>query len=63
MLKMTPEQEALFRDRGYLYLQGALGKKTVRPVKAHVLNELKRQRIWSQGKVLSSRIKGLPAFK
>ena len=62
-MKVTPEQEELFRDQGYLYLRGALSKETVQPVKAHVLRELKKQNIWAQGKVLSSRLKELPAFQ
>jgi len=60
---MTPEQEALFREQGCLYVQGALGKDVVQPVKAHVLNELKRLKIWSTGRALSSRLKGVPIFQ
>lgn len=63
MLKVTRDQEELFRDQGYLYLPGALSKKTVQPVKAHALKELRKQKIWAQGKLLSSRLKKLPPFQ
>lgn len=60
---MTPEQRSFFRERGYLFLQGALTKGQVRPIKAHVLGELKRLKIWSSGKSLSPSIKETPAFQ
>lgn len=60
---MTPDQETLFREQGYLYLPGALGKEIVQPVKVHVLHELKRLGIWSTGRSLSGGIKKIPAFQ
>lgn len=60
---MTSEQDILFREQGYLYLQGALGKEVVQPVKAYVLNELKRLKIWSTGRALSGRLKDVPVFQ
>ncbi|MES2627138.1 MAG: phytanoyl-CoA dioxygenase family protein [Pseudomonadota bacterium] len=60
---MTPEQETSFHEHGYLYLRGALGKDVVQPVKAHVLSELKRLNIWSTGRTLSNRLKGVPVFQ
>ena len=60
---MRPEQIALFREQGYLHLRGALRKEVVQPVKVQVLNELKRLKIWSTGRVLSNRMKGVPAFQ
>lgn len=61
--EVTPEQQTLFRQQGYLYIQGALRKELVQPVKTHVLNELKRLNIWSGGRTLSKRMKDLPAFQ
>ena len=60
---LTAEQERLFGEQGYLYLPGALAQKTVQPVKAHVLDELKRLRIWATGRALSDRMEGIPAFQ
>lgn len=60
---MTPEQKLFFRENGYLFLRGAFTKKQVGPVKDHVLGELKRLRIWSSGKTLSSSLKEMPAFQ
>lgn len=60
---MTPEQRSFFRERGYLFLRGALTRSQVRPIKEHVLDELSRLKIWSSGKSLSASIKGTPAFQ
>jgi hypothetical protein len=60
---LTPEQRLAFCERGYLLLQGALNKSQVEPIKAYVLNELNRLKVWSSGKVLSAPIKKLPAFQ
>jgi ectoine hydroxylase-related dioxygenase (phytanoyl-CoA dioxygenase family) len=60
---MTPEQISTFRDSGYLLLRQALPRKQVEPIKSHVLDELKRLRIWSSGKALSAPIKEAPAFQ
>lgn len=60
---MTPEQRSFFRERGYLFLRGALTKGQVRPIKDHILDELKRQKIWSSGKSLSASVKEMPAFQ
>lgn len=60
---MTPERHAFFNQQGYLHLQGALGKELVEPVKTHVLHELKRLQLWSNGRSLSSRLKGVPVFQ
>mgnify|MGYP000904555133 CR=1 FL=1 len=60
---LTSEQKLAFREKGYLLLQGALNKSQVEPIKAYVLNELKRLKIWSSGKTLSAPIKRLPAFQ
>lgn len=60
---MTPEQKSAFQESGYLLLRQALSKKQVEPVKAHVLSELKRLKIWSSGKSLSVTIKSMPAFQ
>lgn len=60
---MTLEQKADFHNQGFLVLRGALKEQVVKSVKAHVLQELKRQRIWSGGRTLSSRMKGLPPFQ
>jgi hypothetical protein len=61
--QLTPEKSLAFREKGYLLLQGALNKSQVEPIKAYVLNELKRLKIWSSGKTLSPAIKRLPAFQ
>lgn len=60
---ITPEQKSFFRESGYLILKRALAKERVGPVKEHVLNELKRLKIWSSGKTLSASIKETPAFQ
>lgn len=60
---VTPEQKSAFEEQGYLFLKRALDRKQVEPVKAYVLNELKRLKIWSSGKTLSASIRGLPAFQ
>ena len=60
---MTPEQKARFRDTGYLFLPHAVSEESVSPVKGHILHELKKQKIWSDRRTLSSRMKGMPAFK
>lgn len=60
---LTPEQRLAFREKGYLLLKGALNRSQVEPIKAYVLNELKRLKIWSSGKPLSAPIKKLPAFQ
>jgi hypothetical protein len=60
---MTPDQKSIFRESGYLLLKGALGKGKTEPVRNHVLEELKRLKIWSSGKTLSASIKRAPAFQ
>ncbi|MEP0908079.1 phytanoyl-CoA dioxygenase family protein [Leptolyngbya subtilissima ST-M1] len=60
---MTPEQKSFFRERGYLFLKGAFPKSQVRPIKEHILDELKRLKVWSSGKTLSASIKNMPAFQ
>lgn len=60
---MTPDQKAAFLDRGCIHLPGALGMRVVRPVRDHVLAELKRLSIWSGGRTLSQKLKGLPIFQ
>lgn len=44
-------------------LQQAVKEQIVKSVKVHVLQELKRQKIWSGGRTLSSRMKGMPPFQ
>lgn len=60
---MTPEQISFFRNRGYVFLGGALKKAQVDPLKRHVLNELNRLKIWHAGRSLSASIKEMPAFQ
>jgi ectoine hydroxylase-related dioxygenase (phytanoyl-CoA dioxygenase family) len=60
---MTPEQKSFFQDRGYLFLKGTLSKSQVSPIKDHILDELKRLKLWSSGKTLSASIKKMPAFQ
>lgn len=60
---MTPEQKLAFRERGYVLLSGALKKNQVEPIRRHVLDELKRLKIWSSGKTLSLALKRAPAFQ
>lgn len=60
---MTPEQKKSFRNTGYLYIPGALAKSVVQPVKTHVINELRRLNIWSTGRALSQKLKGVPVFQ
>ena len=60
---MTTEQEKAFREKGCIYIPGALEKNVVQPVKDHVLKELKRLNIWSTGRVMSQKLKGVPVFQ
>lgn len=60
---MTPEKKEQFRNTGCLYLPGALARSVVQPVKAHVLAELKRLNVWSTGRTLSQKLKGVPVFQ
>ena len=60
---MTTEQEKAFREKGCIYIPGALEKNVVQPVKDYVLKELKRLNIWSTGRVLSQKLKGVPVFQ
>ncbi|EJG7105757.1 phytanoyl-CoA dioxygenase family protein [Salmonella enterica] len=60
---MTPEQEQAFREKGCVHIPGALVKGAVFPVRDHVLKELKRQNIWSAGRTLSQKLKGVPIFQ
>jgi hypothetical protein len=60
---MTPEQKHTFDTQGFLYLPAALPQAAVLPVKTHVLNALKKQKIWSSGRVLSNRLKDVPLFQ
>lgn len=60
---MTPEQKSLFRDKGYLFLKGALDRSRVAPIREYVFDELKRLKIWSSGKTLSSSVREMPAFR
>ncbi|MGM8226614.1 phytanoyl-CoA dioxygenase family protein [Cellvibrio sp. ARAG 10.3] len=60
---MTTEQEKAFREKGCIYIPGALEKNVVQPVKDHVLKELKGLNIWSTGRVLSQKLKGVPVFQ
>jgi hypothetical protein len=60
---VTPEQKAHFHDQGFLVLREAVKEQAVKSVKAHVLQELKKQGVWSGGRALSSRMKGLPPFQ
>jgi ectoine hydroxylase-related dioxygenase (phytanoyl-CoA dioxygenase family) len=60
---MAPEQKAIFREKGCLFLSAALPRSEVQPIKHHVLDELRRRRIWSSGKTLAPSIKRIPAFQ
>lgn len=60
---MTPDQKSIFRESGYLLLKGALGKSKAEPIRNHVLQELKRLKIWSSGKTLPASIKRVPGFQ
>lgn len=60
---MTTEQASTFRDTGYLLMKQALPRKHVDSMKAHVLKELARLRIWSSGKSLSPSLRTAPAFQ
>lgn len=60
---LLPEQIEQFRKYGYLPLHSALGRKTVEAIRAHVLDDLKRQGIWAGGRSQSRRLKDLPIFQ
>ena len=60
---MTPEQIAIFQEKGILFLGQALSREQVDPLKEYILSELKRLKIWSSGKILSASIKSMPAFQ
>ncbi|GAB3023736.1 phytanoyl-CoA dioxygenase family protein [Bowmanella dokdonensis] len=61
--EVTPEQRKEFSEKGYIYIPGALAKSVVLPVRDHVLKELKRLNIWSTGRMLSQKLKGVPVFQ
>ena len=60
---MTPDQRSAFRESGYVLLRGALHRNQVEPIRRHVVDELKRLKIWASGKTLSASIKKAPAFQ
>ncbi|MBD2108674.1 phytanoyl-CoA dioxygenase family protein [Nodosilinea sp. FACHB-13] len=60
---MTPEQKSFFREKGYILLKKTLAKNQVEPIKEHILDELKRLKLWSSGKSLSASVKKMPAFQ
>lgn len=60
---MTPEQSTEFEAKGCLYLGEALSKQVVQPIKTRILDDLKRLNIWSSGRTLSQRLKGVPIFQ
>lgn len=62
---MTSEETAKFRDEGYLLLPRAVTKQVLEPVKAHVLQEVKRRTAASRGKARSrsGATKRAPPFK
>lgn len=60
---MSPEQRSFFQEKGYLLLKSGLTREQVRPFKASVLDELKRLKIWSSGKIQSAPLKNTPAFQ
>lgn len=60
---MTREQELTFREQGYLYLPNAFGEALVQPIRTHLVNELKRHKIWSSSRILSNRLKDIPIFQ
>lgn len=60
---LTPEQQALFRERGLLQLKGAAGRSQVSSLREYVLEELERLKVWASGKSLSASLKQLPAFQ
>lgn len=60
---MTPEQKTDFANKGCICLRGALATRVVQPVRAFVHSELKRQNIWSGGRTLSGKLKGVPVFQ
>ncbi|EYC49707.1 hypothetical protein AZ34_00590 [Hylemonella gracilis str. Niagara R] len=60
---MTPEQTQFFRDRGYHCLRGFYGQATMEPLRRHVLDELKRLRIWASGRKLSRTLDDIPHFQ
>jgi len=54
---------AVFQQKGWLYLPRALSASLVQPVQRHVLEELKRLKIWANGRPLSSTLKDVPLFQ
>ena len=63
LMSASPEARALFRERGIVLLKGALDRRVVGPIRQHVVDELKRLKIWSSGKSLSSALKATPMFQ
>lgn len=63
MTPMTPAQHTHFHEHGWLHLRQSLGRKEIAPLKAHVLDELARLRIWSSGRIQSASMRALPAFQ
>lgn len=60
---MTPQQQSDFAKSGFVLFQSALAGRDVAPLRQRVLDELKRLRLWSGGKLLSASLKSAPAFQ
>lgn len=60
---MTPEQKSFFQENGYLHLRRFYSKVQIEPLQRHVLDELKRLRLWASGRKLSNALDRLPHFQ
>lgn len=61
--EVTSERRKEFREKGCVYIPGALSKSVVLPLKNQVLKDLQRLNIWSAGRSLSHKFKGVPVFQ
>lgn len=59
---MQATQVDLFKEQGYLRLEGFHARKQLVPIQQQLLAELKRLNIWASGKSLSSTWQALPPF-
>lgn len=60
---LTEERRTLFREQGYLLLEGALPRARLSPVRERILSELSRHGINSSGRGVPKSIAALPVFQ
>lgn len=62
-MQITPDEIDAFRQSGFLLVRRAVDQRIMRGLRAQILVELKRQSIWSGGRTMSNRLRGVPPFQ